>query len=82
MHGTSQWQTEFRTAEVNQPAQRADHRWPPLHTACPEPVIELVPSNRIEDLRQREADIAVRMLPPSQSVPVARRVDRLTRNGC
>jgi DNA-binding transcriptional LysR family regulator len=45
-----------------------------LHAAYPELIIELVPSNRIEDLLQREADIAVRMQRPSQGVLIARRV--------
>lgn len=37
-------------------------------------VIELVPSNRVEDLLQREADIAVRMTRPTQAQLVARRL--------
>jgi DNA-binding transcriptional LysR family regulator len=45
-----------------------------LHAAYPELVIELMSSNRIEDLLQREADIAVRMQRPSQSVLIARRI--------
>jgi DNA-binding transcriptional LysR family regulator len=45
-----------------------------LHAAYPELVIELVPSNRMEDLLQREADIAVRMQRPSQGVLIARRI--------
>ncbi|KQR78765.1 LysR family transcriptional regulator [Burkholderia sp. Leaf177] len=45
-----------------------------LHAAYPELVIELMSSNRIEDLLQREADIAVRMQRPSQGVLIARRV--------
>ncbi|MCW3480695.1 LysR family transcriptional regulator [Neisseriaceae bacterium JH1-16] len=45
-----------------------------LNAAYPELVIELVPSNRMEDLLQREADIAVRMLRPSQGALVARRI--------
>ena len=45
-----------------------------LHAAYPELVIELMPSNRIEDLLQREADIAVRMQRPSQGVLIARRI--------
>ncbi|EGY64606.1 Cyn operon transcriptional activator [Ralstonia pickettii] len=43
-----------------------------LHAAYPELTLELVPSNRMEDLLRREADIAVRMHPPSQGVLVAR----------
>lgn len=45
-----------------------------LQTAHPELVIELVPSNRIEDLLQRASDIAVRMLRPTQGALVARRI--------
>jgi DNA-binding transcriptional LysR family regulator len=45
-----------------------------LHAAYPELVIELMSSNRIEDLLQREADIAVRMQRPSQGVLIARRI--------
>jgi DNA-binding transcriptional LysR family regulator len=45
-----------------------------LRAAYPALVIELVPSNRMEDLLRRDADIAVRMQPPSQAVLVARRI--------
>jgi DNA-binding transcriptional LysR family regulator len=34
--------------------------------------IELVPTNRVQDLLQREADIAVRMTPPRQELLIAR----------
>lgn len=44
-----------------------------LKQAYPELVVELALSNRIEDLLRREADIAVRMLRPTQEVLVARR---------
>lgn len=37
-------------------------------------VIELVPSNRIEDLLQRDADIAIRMTRPTQAALVAKRL--------
>jgi DNA-binding transcriptional LysR family regulator len=37
-------------------------------------VIELVLSNRLEDLLQRQADIAVRMIRPTQEALVARRI--------
>lgn len=37
-------------------------------------VVELVLSNRLEDLLQREADIAVRMVRPTQEALVARRI--------
>ena len=45
-----------------------------LRQAHPALAIELVPSNRVEDLLQREADIAVRMVRPTQDALVARRV--------
>ncbi|PZP33325.1 MAG: LysR family transcriptional regulator [Roseateles depolymerans] len=51
---------------------------PPLLTALrtqhPELTVELVLSNRVQDLLRREADIAVRMTPPQQDQLVARRV--------
>ena len=45
-----------------------------LHEAHPELVIELVLSNRTEDLLRREADIAVRMVRPTQQALVVRHV--------
>src|ERR1700738_4097906 len=45
-----------------------------LHEAYPELVIELVLSNRTEDLLRREADIAVRMVRPTQQALVVRHV--------
>ncbi|MFL6628551.1 MAG: LysR family transcriptional regulator [Vitreoscilla sp.] len=45
-----------------------------LREAHPELVIELVPSNKVENLLRRDADIAVRMAAPSQDALVARRV--------
>jgi DNA-binding transcriptional LysR family regulator len=45
-----------------------------LRESYPELVIELVPSNRMENLLQRDADIAVRMARPSQTALVARRI--------
>ena len=51
---------------------------PPLlaqfHRAHPAVVIELALSNRVEDLLRGEADIAVRMVRPSQEALVARRI--------
>ncbi|WP_034297044.1 LysR family transcriptional regulator [Herbaspirillum sp. RV1423] len=44
-----------------------------LKQAHPELTVELALSNRVEDLLKREADIAVRMLRPTQEVLVARR---------
>jgi DNA-binding transcriptional LysR family regulator len=45
-----------------------------FHEAHPEVVIELTLSNRQEDLLRREADIAVRMVRPTQGALLARRV--------
>jgi len=51
---------------------------PPILTALrqdhPELVIELVLSNQMDDLLRREADIAVRMVQPTQGALIARRV--------
>lgn len=63
-----------------------------LRRAHPQLIIELVPTNRIQDLLHREVDIAVRMAPPQQDALLARRVgyidiglhahaDYLARNG-
>ncbi|WP_455776066.1 LysR substrate-binding domain-containing protein, partial [Burkholderia stabilis] len=40
-------------------------------------VIELVPTDRIQDVLNREADIAVRMAPPAQDALVARRIGEI-----
>lgn len=48
-----------------------------LQDRYPELTIELVPSNRIEDLLHRASDIAVRMLRPTQGALVARHVGRI-----
>jgi DNA-binding transcriptional LysR family regulator len=45
-----------------------------LRDEHPELRIELVPTNRVQDLLRREADIAVRMTPPRQDLLLARRV--------
>ena len=51
---------------------------PPMLTALrrahPELIVELVPTNRIQDLLHREVDIAVRMAPPQQEALIARRI--------
>ncbi len=44
-----------------------------LRQAHPQLVIELVPTNRVQDLLRREADLAVRMTPPKQEALIARR---------
>lgn len=48
-----------------------------LRETHPELAIELVASDRMENLLQREADIAVRMFPPTQDVLVARRIGEI-----
>lgn len=45
-----------------------------LRAAHPRLVFELSPSNRNEDLLRREADIAIRMVRPTQDALVARRI--------
>lgn len=45
-----------------------------LRDAHPALVIELVPSNKVENLLRRDADIAVRMVAPAQDALVARKV--------
>ena len=45
-----------------------------LRNEHPELVIELVLSNKVDDLLHREADIAVRMLRPTQDALVAKRI--------
>ena len=45
-----------------------------FHEAHPRVIVELVISNRSEDLLRREADIAVRMVRPSQAALFARKV--------
>ncbi|WP_374618347.1 LysR family transcriptional regulator [Pandoraea sp.] len=48
-----------------------------LRRAHPELVLELVPTNRIQDLLHREVDIAVRMASPQQEALIARRVGNI-----
>jgi DNA-binding transcriptional LysR family regulator len=54
---------------------------PPILTAFreshPGVIIELMLSNATEDLSRREADIAVRMTPPSQSALIAKKVGEI-----
>jgi DNA-binding transcriptional LysR family regulator len=45
-----------------------------LRQAHPQLTLELVSTNRVQDLLLREADIAVRMTPPRQELLIARRV--------
>jgi DNA-binding transcriptional LysR family regulator len=48
-----------------------------LRQAHPRLTVELVSTNRLQDLLLREADIAVRMAPPRQGLLIARRVGAL-----
>lgn len=48
-----------------------------LRERHPALAVELVVSNRVQDLLRREADIAVRMTPPRQALLVARRIGRV-----
>jgi DNA-binding transcriptional LysR family regulator len=54
---------------------------PPIVTALleqyPDLTVELVLTNRVQNLLRREADIAVRMAPPRQELLVARRVGQI-----
>lgn len=60
--------SEVVSMEVLPPALAALRRaWPALH-------IEVVATNAVQDLLQREVDIAVRMAPPKQDALVARHV--------
>ncbi len=49
-----------------------------LRAEHPQLRVELVLTNRVQDLVRREADIAVRMTPPKQEVLLAKRVDAAT----
>ena len=48
-----------------------------FHEAHPGTIIELMASNTTDDLSRREADIAVRMTPPTQSSLVAKKVGEI-----
>lgn len=48
-----------------------------LRRAHPQLTLELVPTNRIQDLLHREVDIAVRMAVPQQDALIARRVGNI-----
>ena len=49
-----------------------------LQADYPKLKVELVLSNRVQDLLKREADIAIRMTPPKQEQLIARRVGVVT----
>jgi DNA-binding transcriptional LysR family regulator len=48
-----------------------------LRQEHPDLKIELVLTNRVQDLLRREADIAVRMTPPQQEMLIARRIGKI-----
>jgi DNA-binding transcriptional LysR family regulator len=48
-----------------------------LRREHPDLKIELVLTNKVQDLLRREADIAVRMTPPEQKMLIARRIGRI-----
>ena len=53
-----------------------------LRAEQPDIQIELVVSNAVSDLLRREADIAIRMVRPTQSSLVARRIGQVTVTAC
>lgn len=48
-----------------------------LQSNYPDLKVELVLTNRVQDLLKREADIAIRMAPPKQDLLIARRVGQI-----
>jgi DNA-binding transcriptional LysR family regulator len=48
-----------------------------LQSDYPDLKVELVLTNRVQDLLKREADIAIRMAPPKQDLLIARRVGKV-----
>lgn len=49
-----------------------------MRLALPEVQVELVSSNQVSNLLRREADIALRMVPPDQASLVAKRIGKVT----
>ena len=49
-----------------------------MRQTLPEVQVELVSSNEVSNLLRREADIAVRMVPPAQAELVAKRIGKVT----
>lgn len=49
-----------------------------MRLALPEVQVELVSSNQVSNLLRREADIAIRMVPPAQAELVAKRIGKVT----
>jgi DNA-binding transcriptional LysR family regulator len=53
-----------------------------MRLSLPEVQVELVASNAVSNLLRREADIAVRMVPPEQATLIARRVGKVMLGAC
>jgi DNA-binding transcriptional LysR family regulator len=53
-----------------------------MRLTLPEVQVELVASNSVSNLLRREADIAVRMVPPEQATVIARRVGKVALKAC
>ena len=53
-----------------------------MRLSLPEVQVELVASNAVSNLLRREADIAVRMVPPEQATLIARRVGKVVLGAC
>lgn len=53
-----------------------------MRLSLPDVQVELVASNAVSNLLQREADIAVRMVQPKQATVIARRVGKVTIKAC
>lgn len=53
-----------------------------MRVSLPEVQVELVASNAVSNLLRREADIAVRMVPPDQANVIARRVGNVALKAC
>jgi DNA-binding transcriptional LysR family regulator len=53
-----------------------------MRLSLPDVQVELVASNEVSNLLQREADIAVRMVQPQQASIIARRVGKVTLRAC
>ncbi|MEJ8847715.1 LysR family transcriptional regulator [Variovorax rhizosphaerae] len=70
------------TVRVSASQAVAVHLLPPLlaqmRQALPEVQVELVSSNEVSNLLRREADIAVRMVPPQQASLVIKRIGKVT----
>jgi len=73
---------ETGTVRLSASQPVAVHLLPPLllrmRQALPAVQVELVASNDVSNLLRREADIAVRMVPPDQASLVIRRVGKIT----